>query len=43
MVSIAILIPKDKTTNFSQKQLDYISNNEFRTFIKLLEITKPGR
>ena len=34
--SIAILIPKDKTTNFSQKQHDYISSNEFRTFIKLV-------
>ena len=33
--SIAILIPKDKTTNFSQKQLDYISSNEFRTFYKI--------
>lgn len=33
--SIAILIPKDKTTNFSQEQLDYISSNEFKTFYKI--------
>ena len=33
--SIAILIPKDNTTNFSQKQLDYISSNEFRTFYRI--------
>ena len=41
--SIAILIPKDKTTNFSQNSLIIYQAMSLEPFIKLLEITKPGR
>lgn len=33
--SVAILIPKDPEMIFSQKQLDYISSEEFRKFYKI--------
>ena len=33
--SVAILIPKEKNINLNEKQLNYISSDEFRNFYRI--------